>query len=177
MQFPSASSAPTKREVLAKLAKVYDPPGLASPITLQGKQIYLEACHCKVSWDAPIPENLKIRWQRWEQSLPAEVTTRRPLAPYQQPVISAELHVFGDASNYGVGAAVYSVVRQEDGITQTLVAEFSNVIEEFRENTQCNCQQTPCLRGSLYKGFMSKPYMEVCPLPWQRFVNSTGSQP
>ena len=86
MQFPSASSAPTKREVLAKLAKVYDPLGLASPITLQGKQIYREACHCKVSWDAPIPENLKIRWQRWEQSLPAEVTTRRPLAPYQQPV-------------------------------------------------------------------------------------------
>ena len=37
--------------------------------------------------------------------------------------ISAELHVFGDASTYGVGAAVYSVVRQEDGITQTLVAE------------------------------------------------------
>ena len=122
VQFPSASSAPTKREVLAKLAKVYDPLGLASPITLQGKQIYREACDCKVSWDAPIPENLKIRWQRWEQSLPAEVTTRRPLAPYQQPVISAELHVFGDASTYGVGAVVYSVVRQEDGITQTLVA-------------------------------------------------------
>ena len=40
MQFPSASSAPKKREVLAKLAKVYDPLGLASPITLQGKQIY-----------------------------------------------------------------------------------------------------------------------------------------
>ena len=97
VQFPSASSAPKKREVLAKLAKVYDPLGLASPITLQGKQIYREACDCKVSWDAPIPENLKIRWQRWEQSLLAEVTIRRPSAPYQQPVISAELHVFGDA--------------------------------------------------------------------------------
>ena len=40
VQFPSASSAPKKREVLAKLAKVYGPLGLASPITLQGKQIY-----------------------------------------------------------------------------------------------------------------------------------------
>ena len=50
------------------------------------------------------------------------MTTRTPLAPYQQPVISTELHVFGDASTYGVGAAVYSVVNQEDGINQTLVA-------------------------------------------------------
>lgn len=122
VQFPSTSGAPTKREVLAKLAKVYDPLGLASPTTLQGKQIYREVCDCKVPWDADIPENLRTRWQKWEQSLPAEVTTRRPLAPYQQPVISVELHAFGDASAYGVGAAVYSVVRQEDGITQTLVA-------------------------------------------------------
>ena len=35
VQFPSTSGAPTKREVLAKLAKVYDLLGLASPTTLQ----------------------------------------------------------------------------------------------------------------------------------------------
>ena len=122
MQFPSASSAPTKREVLAKLAKIYDPVSLVSPTTLQGKQIYHKLCDCKVSWDAVIPENLRTRWQKWEQSLLVEVTTTRPKAPYQQPVISVELHVFGDASTYGVGAAVYSVVHQEDGITQTPVA-------------------------------------------------------
>lgn len=97
MQFPSASSAPTKREVLSKLAKVYDPVGLASPTTLQGKQIYREACDYKASWDAVIPENLHTRWQKWEQSLPAEVTTPRVLTLYQQPVNSVELHVFGEA--------------------------------------------------------------------------------
>ena len=101
VQFPSTSSAPTKREVLAKLAKVYDPLRLASPITLQGKQIYHEACNCKVSWDKAIPENQKICWQRWEQSLLAEITTRRPLAPYQQPVVSAALHVLGNVNLWG----------------------------------------------------------------------------
>ena len=112
VQFPATSSTPTKREVLSKLAKVYDPLGLASPTILLGKQIYREACECKVSWDSAIPENLRIRWQKWEQSLPAEITTQRPLAPFQQPVISVELHVFGDASTYAVGAVVYSVIRQ-----------------------------------------------------------------
>ena len=66
--------------------------------------------------------NLRVRWLKCEQTLPDEITIRRPIAPYQQPVLSFELHVFGDASTHGVGAAVYSVVRQEDGVTQTLVA-------------------------------------------------------
>lgn len=124
VQFPVAntSGATSKCKVLAKLAKVYDPLGLACPVTLQGKQIYREVCDHKVAWDAPIPENLRVQWLKWEQSLPDEIVVRRPMAPHQQPVLSFELHVFGDASTHGVGAVVYLVVRQEDGITQALVA-------------------------------------------------------
>ena len=124
VQFPVAntSGAKSKHEVLAKLAKVYDPLGLACPVTLQGKQIYREVCDHKVAWDAPIPENLPVQWLKWEQSFPDEISVRRPIAPRQQPVLSFELHVFGDASTHGVGAAVYSVLHQEDGIRQALVA-------------------------------------------------------
>ena len=121
VRFPEVGSKPTKREILAKLAKVYDPLGLASPSVLQGKQIFREICDAKVSWDSPIPEDLRTQFQRWEESLPAEVTTSRPIAPYREAVCSLELHAFGDASTHGVGAAVYSVVRQRGGITQTLV--------------------------------------------------------
>ena len=72
VQFPvvNTSNAISKREVLAKVAKVYDPLGLVSPVTLQGKQIYREACDCKAAWDAPIPENPRLRWLKWEHSLP-----------------------------------------------------------------------------------------------------------
>ena len=57
-QFPVAnkSGATSKCEVLAKLAKVYDPLGLVCPVTLQGKQIYHELWDYKAAWDAPIPE-------------------------------------------------------------------------------------------------------------------------
>lgn len=37
-------------------------------------------------------------------------------------MLELELHAFGDAGTQGVGAAVYSVVRQESGTTQRLVA-------------------------------------------------------
>ncbi|XP_027054264.1 uncharacterized protein LOC113681367 [Pocillopora damicornis] len=111
-----------KREVLATLAKVYDPLGLASPTTPQGKQIYCDVCDVKASWDVPIPDSVKSRWEKWKESLPAEVNTQRPLAPYHEQVDSFELHAFGDVSAIGVGAAVYSVVRQKSGVTQSLVS-------------------------------------------------------
>ena len=42
--FPDPISKATKREVLGKIAKIYDPLGLASPITLEGKFLYREMC-------------------------------------------------------------------------------------------------------------------------------------
>ena len=126
VQFPTTDSdtshTATKREVLATLAKVYDPLGLVSPTTPQGKQIYCDVCDVKASWDVPIPDSVKSRWEKWKESLPAEVNTQRPLAPYHEQVDSFELHAFGDASAIGVGAAVYSVVRQKSGVTQSLVS-------------------------------------------------------
>ncbi|XP_068716792.1 uncharacterized protein [Montipora capricornis] len=121
VQFPEVVSKPTKREVLAKLAKIYDPLGLASPTVLQGKQIFLKICDSKASWDSPIPEDLRMQFQRWKESVPAEVSTSRPIAPYREAVCSLALHAFGHTSTYGIGAAVYSIVRQRGEITQTLV--------------------------------------------------------
>ena len=47
----NASKEPTKRETLRQLAKIYDPLGIASPITLQGKIIYRDICDAKLPWD------------------------------------------------------------------------------------------------------------------------------
>ena len=68
----------------------------------------------------------------------------------------------------------FEQTRQEINLFQMQI-EFSNAMEEFKENTLCACQQTPCLQENSCRGFMLKPYMGVCPLPWQRFVNSAGS--
>ena len=48
----------TKREVLRSLAKVYDPLGLATPLTLQGKLIYREICDQKLPWDTELTRQL-----------------------------------------------------------------------------------------------------------------------
>ena len=120
--FPQDEIPSTKRELLKKLAKVYDPLGLTSALTLQGKLIYQDICNQKLPWDAQLTTNLTERVMKWEQTLPTGVTVPRPVINYREPVLSLELHAFGDASTQGVGAAVYAVIQQSSGTTQHLVA-------------------------------------------------------
>ena len=127
VEFPEPTPITTKRGVLATLAKIYDPLGLVSPITLQGKLIYRDVCDLKASWDADLPQKYQQRWNKYVDFLPQSVSALRPIVPFQQAVESIELHAFGDASVEGVGAVVYSVVRQESGVTTSLVAAKSRL--------------------------------------------------
>ena len=122
VNFPKSETVTTMREVLRTLAKVYDPLGLATPLTLQGKLIYREICNHKVPWDAQLSKQLVKRVENWEQSLPTGVTVPRPVVQYGEPVADIQLHAFGDASTQVVGSAVYAVIRQPSGTTQRLVA-------------------------------------------------------
>ena len=120
--FPVDEIPATKRELLKKLAKVYEPLGLKSPLTLQGKLIYRDICNQKLPWDAQLTTNLTERVKKWEQTLLTGVTVPHPVMNHRDPVLSLELHSFGDASTQGVGAAIYTVVQQSSGTTQRLVA-------------------------------------------------------
>ncbi|CAB3978871.1 Hypothetical predicted protein [Paramuricea clavata] len=125
--FPSDPPATTKRGMLSKLARVYDPLGLASPITVSGKMVYGDVCDTKASWDAELSGQSAQEWSMWEKRTPELVTVPRSLAKFQEDINSVTLHAFGDASTKGVSAAVYSVVNQPSGTTQTLVAAKSRL--------------------------------------------------
>lgn len=127
---PEEETQPTKRGILGKLAKIYDPLGLIAPLTLTAKQIYRELCEAKAPWDAKINGALLQRWKKWEEQLPREQQVPRPIASYQEEIQAVELHSFGDASERGVGAAVYAVVRQPSGNTQRLVVAKSRLAKQ-----------------------------------------------
>ena len=117
----------TKRGVLAKLAKVYDPLELISPITLSGKIIYQAVCDEKSAWDVPMPENLVNKCSKWESGLPKKVEISRLLPVHREEIQSIDLHAFGDASADEVAACVYAVVQQPQGTNQGLVAARSRL--------------------------------------------------
>ena len=122
INIPSEPATPTKRGTLQKLARIYDPLGLVSPQTLQGKLIYREMCQKKVGWDVPIDDDVKKKLFRWEQELSDHVSMTRSLVKFREEIESIELHVFGDASGDGVSSTVYVIVRQPSGVSQGLVA-------------------------------------------------------
>ena len=119
---PKMETSVTKRELLRNLARIYDPLGLVSPVTLKGKHIYREACKQKVPWDVKISEPLSGEYQQWVKELPEQVTVPRSIAVHQEIVDEVELHAFGDASKKGVSAAVYAMTKQESGVNVGLVA-------------------------------------------------------
>ena len=121
VKMPTEKTVSTKRGILAKLAKIYDPLGFASPLTLTGKLIYRAACDTKNGWDAPLPDAIAKLWNKWDSELPVQVETQKSLAVYQEPIGAIQLHSFGDASGNGVAACVYAVVEQRSGSNQGLV--------------------------------------------------------
>ncbi|XP_046843226.1 uncharacterized protein LOC124437276 [Xenia sp. Carnegie-2017] len=68
VQIGHCGKSPTKRNILSRLAKIYDPMGIASPLLLQGKQIYREVCDLKLPWDAELIGKLKQSWEKWEET-------------------------------------------------------------------------------------------------------------
>ena len=127
VSFPTFTAEPTKRGILAKIAKVYDPLGLASPVTLSGKALYREACDTRTAWDNPLASDLQRTWNKWEQSLPEHIGVARSVVKHEEKILSIDLHAFGDASGKGVSAAVYAVVEQPSGRNQGLVTAKSRL--------------------------------------------------
>ena len=125
--FPQQKEEATKRGVLSHLAKIYDPLGLVSPMTLSGKFVFRDMCERKLHWDTPIPTDLEKDWKKWSLHLPQLVSVKRTIAPFREAINSIQLHAFGDASSKGVCAAVYAVVNQESGTTQGLVTSKSRL--------------------------------------------------
>ena len=121
VKFPPERTQPTKRNLLGKLSKVYDPLGLVSPTTLSGKLLYRKACDLKIAWDAELPEGLINELLRWEEGLSSGITVSRPLTAHRESITNIDLHCFGDVSGRGVSAALYAVVSQPSGVSVELV--------------------------------------------------------
>ena len=130
VKFPNQPAVPTKRGMLGKIAKIYDPLGLVSPTTLVGKMLYRDACDVSINWDNQLPSNLAHKLTCWEESLPDRVETPRSLVKYKEEIQAIELHAFGDASSKGVSTAVFAVVYQASGTNQGLVTAKSRLAKK-----------------------------------------------
>ncbi|XP_064653222.1 uncharacterized protein LOC135503550 [Lineus longissimus] len=112
----------TRRGILSTVASVYDPLGLVSPVILQGKAILKELCSQKLDWDADVPEDVRMRWERCRTDLMSLSQLKIPRCYKTSelgPDTSVELHSFSDASESGYGQCSYLKYTDESGRIET----------------------------------------------------------
>jgi hypothetical protein len=110
----------TKRHVLSRLAKCFDPLGLVNPITVRGKNLMREIWMAKLGWDDKLPEELKKTWVRLRHDL-------NQVSKYcfdRQALDSADdvtLVIFTDASKTNYGFTIYTVHGRDDDKSSNLL--------------------------------------------------------
>ena len=119
----------TKRNVLKKIATIFDPLGFISPFIVIAKILLQELWSRGYGWDDEIKDEIAMRLEQWFHQLPMlnTVTVPRCLRA-AEPVHSKEIITFADASKDAYGAVVYIRHEYENGaVTCRLVASKSKV--------------------------------------------------
>ena len=116
----------TKRRILMELNSIYDPLGIISPTTVEGKRIYREACDENIGWNTEVSAAVSKDWKRWSQQL-RTVKIPRTLSKEIQRVKVVHLHVFVDASFAACSAVTVAVVEHSTGVVKGLLTSKSRI--------------------------------------------------
>ena len=106
----------TKRELLSRLSRIYDPLGVVGPVTIVARKIFQDVCREGISWDSSVSGELQTRWDTFVSQV-----QQQPDIEFPRFMTSAErpeeisLHTFADESQTAYCAAVYLVVKLPQG--------------------------------------------------------------
>ena len=107
----------TRRGILSTISSIYDPLGFIAPVVLVGKNILQDICQSN-SWDEPVDDATKSRWEKWrnELCLLESLKVPRSFKPAEfGKIVSAQLHCMSDASTCGYGQCSYLRLEDESG--------------------------------------------------------------
>lgn len=105
----------TKRSILSELARVFDPLGFLSPITIQIKSYIQKLWILGIGWDQTPPDEIIHTWTTYMDQLPQLSQLRIPRKITCSEAQSCELHGFCDSSETAYGAVIYLRVTDKDG--------------------------------------------------------------
>ncbi|XP_024890929.1 uncharacterized protein LOC112466832 [Temnothorax curvispinosus] len=108
----------TKRSILSLVAKIFDPLGWVTPVTINAKIFLQQLWQAKVEWDEALADKLLAQWE----TIHASLATINGLhvdrwVQYGSDTANCELHGFCDASSTAFAAAVYIRVTSLVGET------------------------------------------------------------
>ncbi|XP_067017310.1 uncharacterized protein [Acropora muricata] len=120
----------TKRNILRKIATIFDPLGFVCPYVVVVKILLQELWMREYGWDNEVQDEIANKIEGWFEHLKdlAEVKIPRCLQS-SEPVKSKRIVTFVDASQQAYGAAVYMRCEYHNAaITSRLIAAKSKVV-------------------------------------------------
>ncbi|KAL9956124.1 hypothetical protein ACROYT_G037554 [Oculina patagonica] len=102
-------SSITKREVLSNSAKIFDPLGLISCVTIVPKIIFQRLWERGTTWDEPLPPDIQREWLNLRTQPPeiSAICIPRCYTPVGREIVDRQLIGFSDASEKAYCGVVY----------------------------------------------------------------------
>ncbi|XP_046406924.1 uncharacterized protein LOC124171707 isoform X1 [Ischnura elegans] len=98
----------TKRLVLSKVAKLFDPLGWIAPVIITAKIFLQKLWLLKIDWNEPLPRTEAEQWETFYSYLPQITSIKVPRwLGYSATMNVIQLHGFADASKSTYGAVLY----------------------------------------------------------------------
>ncbi|XP_033098549.1 uncharacterized protein LOC117102405 [Anneissia japonica] len=106
----------TKRKILGVIARVFDPIGFITPVTISAKIKMQELWESGIDWDDPLPKKVEQEWKDLFKEFKGidQVAFPRCLTP-SKASNEVVLVIFSDASEKVFGACAYARWRLESG--------------------------------------------------------------
>ena len=114
----------SRRSILSTISSIFDPLGLAGPFVLEAKVVLQTIVKDKCSWDDPLSDLQRARWERCRQSILKldELEVPRCFKTCSKEVERVTLHCFADASETGYGQASYLQTVYKDASVDVALA-------------------------------------------------------
>ena len=153
----------TKRSALSNIARIFDPLGLATAVTIKARIALQEVWKMKkYDWDDPLPKELQEVWETIFEEMESLATIDFPrcLKP-DDSTGPPQLHVFSDANILAYGAAAYLRWPRPNSAEVRLVAAKARVAP-IRQTTVPRLELMAALLASrlaktIYDEFKIKP--------------------
>lgn len=125
---PIMSEQLTKRTILGKIGRLYDPNGFIAPVITLAKILMQELWNSKLGWDEQVPNEIAKQWNAlWERILNLE-KIRIPRWFGMSNDVQLQLHGFADSSVKCYGCAIYLRIEKLNGESEChLIASKSKV--------------------------------------------------
>ncbi|UYV73480.1 hypothetical protein LAZ67_10003636, partial [Cordylochernes scorpioides] len=139
----------TKRKVLSIASKIFDPLGVACPVTLIPKLILQETWIQKLTWDEVLPGCLVQRFWKWFTKLKhlPNIEIPRWLCFKDSYVEKTTLHIFCDASQFAYATCIFLRIEKEDRVDIQLIQARTRVAP-LKKLTIPRLELLACLIGA-----------------------------